>query len=109
MKAWIALGSNMGNREENIARALKEMKKEGLKLLKISGKTCHQGLEGGSAYRPGYWGAALCKVCSCMATMPISMWTRAFAKPALIRVCSLVSPVRRTRRLQSNSENLPFY
>lgn len=36
MKAWIALGSNMGNREENIARALKEMKKEGLKLLKIS-------------------------------------------------------------------------
>ena len=56
---------------------------------------------------PGYWGAALCKVCSCMATTPI--WTRAFAKPALIRVCSLVSPARRTRRLQSNSENLPFY
>ena len=71
------------------------------------GKICHQGLEGGSAYRPGYWGAALCKVCSCMATTPI--WTRAFAKPALIRVCSLVSPARRTRRLQSNSENLPFY
>lgn len=50
------------------------------------GKTCHQGLEGGSAYQPGYWGAALCKVCSCMATTPISIWTRAFAKPALIRV-----------------------
>lgn len=47
------------------------------------GKTCHQGLEGGSAYRPGYWGAALCKVCSCMATT--SMWTRAFAKPALMK------------------------
>ena len=71
------------------------------------GKTCHQGLEGGFAYRPGYWGAALCKVCSCMATTP--MWTRAFAKPAPIRTCILVSPARRTRRLQSNSENLLFY
>ncbi|TYP55498.1 2-amino-4-hydroxy-6-hydroxymethyldihydropteridine diphosphokinase [Thermosediminibacter litoriperuensis] len=36
-RAFIALGSNLGNREKNIMEAVERMKRRGIKILKMSG------------------------------------------------------------------------
>ncbi|ADL07346.1 2-amino-4-hydroxy-6-hydroxymethyldihydropteridine diphosphokinase [Thermosediminibacter oceani] len=36
-RAFIALGSNLGNREKNIVEAIERMKRRGIKILKMSG------------------------------------------------------------------------